>query len=94
MQNQSYPASSKDIAHPADKLMHRLVEYFQSAKDYAAENPRETALLATTIGLATWALLFTRPGRQLFDKGTTLILPKASDWIVQNFPTESATMKH
>lgn len=68
-----------------DKAMDTVSGYVESVKDYVTENPKEAAALAASIGLAAWALFYTKPGRRVFDKGAAVIVPEVSKWVTETF---------
>jgi ElaB/YqjD/DUF883 family membrane-anchored ribosome-binding protein len=84
---------AKDTQERVDQVMERVNEYFRAAKEYVTENPKETAAVVASAGLAAWVLLYTKPGRQLFEKGSAILVPQISTWITNNF-SANATTKH
>ncbi len=84
---------AKDAQARVDDVMDRVNGYFKTAKEYVSENPKETAAIVAAVGVAAWVLLYTKPGRQVFEKGAAMYVPEISKWITQNLTSSSAT-KH
>jgi len=82
----------KDTQERVDQIMDKVSEYFQSAKDYVTENPKETVALVASVGVAAWALLYTKPGRQVFEKGSAVLVPRVSKWITENFASPGSSV--
>ncbi len=86
---------AKDTQERIDEVMTKVNSYFKSAKDYVAENPKETAAIAAAVAVAGWALFYTKPGRSLFDKGAGVFVPQVSKWITENLGSTGASVtKH
>ena len=82
MIGQSLAEESQD---GVERLLTEVKENFEMAKEYIAENPREAAGLAVCAAAVTWALLGTKPGRQLFEAGSAIAVPYATKWVARNF---------
>lgn len=67
---------SKGGQESIDRAINQATGYFRSAKSYVSENPRESALIAASAGLAAYVLLTTKPGRRVFDAGMALAGPE------------------
>jgi hypothetical protein len=94
MQNQTRSKENTMDTHArVDEVLERVNGYFSSAKEYVTENPKEAAALAVAVVVAGWALLYTKPGRSIFEKGAGVVVPQLSDWISQNFSSAGVT-KH
>lgn len=67
---------SKSGQESIDRTISQVSDYFKTAKTYVSENPRESALIAASAGLAAYVLLTTKPGRKVFDAGMALAGPE------------------
>ncbi|MBX3021980.1 MAG: hypothetical protein KF799_09915 [Bdellovibrionales bacterium] len=72
-----------------DGVMDQVSEYYEAAREYVNENPREAMMIGASLGMAAWALLFTKPGRQIFDLGAARAVPVVSQWISTTFNSQN-----
>ncbi len=82
---------AKDAQEKVDEVMERVNGYFKTAKEYVSENPKETVAVGVAIAVAAWALLYTKPGRQVFEKGSAIFVPQITAWAKQTFAGESSS---
>ena len=79
------PDIGKDAQVKVDEVFSQATQYFDVVKTYLRESPREAFGLGLTVAAVGWALLFTKPGRQIFDKGANAFGPQLSKSISDLF---------
>lgn len=79
---------AKDTQQKVDTALSSVGSAVESVKEYVAENPKEAIALALSIVGAGWALLYTKPGRHIFDQAAPVVVPKISSWLTSSFSPE------
>ena len=75
----------KDTQQRVDQAMSNANAAVESVRNYATENPREAFVIALGLAAAGWALLYTRPGRVLFDQTAPKVIPQVTRWVSHTF---------
>ena len=75
----------KNAQEKVDEAFSQATQYFDGVKTYLRESPREAVGLGLTVAAVGWALLYTKPGRQLFDKGASAYGPQISKTVSDLF---------
>lgn len=84
---------AKDTQERVDQVLNQVNDHFRTAKEYVTENPKEAAAIVASVGLAAWVLLYTKPGRQVFEKGSAVLVPQISKWITANFGSSTGSIE-
>lgn len=65
----------EDAQKTIEKTLAQASDVVDQTKKYVSQNRGEAIGVGVAIGLAGWALLYTKPGRQLFDALAPKVLP-------------------
>ncbi len=68
----------KDTQKQIENAIGQAADLYKTGKTYVNENRGEALALFVAAGVAGWALLYTKPGRQLFDLAAPKVLPQIS----------------
>lgn len=66
-----------------------LRSYLNTAQKFVSENPKEAAVFTAAVGVATWAALFTMPGKWMLRSGKSVIFPQLTKWISDNITNKN-----
>lgn len=80
----------EDVQKQIENTMDQASKALKTTRSYVTEHRNEAIALAAVIGIGTWALLFTKPGRQLFDAAAPKVLPMISDLVTEILNPEAA----
>ncbi len=76
---------AKGTQEKIDQTLGQFSGFYDSTKRYVNENPREAIMVGAAIGLGIWALLATKPGRVVFERGASVLVPELTKWWGENF---------
>lgn len=68
----------KDTQKQLEEAVSQASDMYKTGKKYVNENRGEALALFVAVGVAGWALLYTKPGRQIFDMAAPKVLPQIS----------------
>ena len=68
----------EDVQKQIENTMDQASKALRTTKSYINEHRKEAIALAAIVGIGTWALLFTKPGRKFFDSAAPQVLPMIS----------------
>lgn len=75
----------KNAQAKVDEAFSQASQYFDGVKSYLRESPREAIGIGLTLAAAGWVLLYTKPGRQIFDKGAATFGPQITESLSELF---------
>ncbi len=75
----------KEAQQSLDRAIAQVNEFLKSGRTYIQENPRESAVIAVTVGISAWVLFATKPGRKVFDTAAETYVPRLAKWMQNLF---------
>ena len=79
----------KDAQKQLDEVLDQASQYMKNVRSYVSENRGEALALAFAAGVVGWALLYTRPGRQIIEMAAPTVIPQVQNLLSETFAAQA-----